>query len=279
MSDLLHVSHTVLSQEEFQRLVVLAQSGDIEARNTIIEHNIKLVLKNAYAAHKRLSGDVEDLIQFGIFGLIRAIEKYDITKVNEDSGKPYAFSTYATWWIKQSIDREFSSTHHFIRFPIHAIKKLSLYNNVLSYMVKSGIPLTDSNIEAQVAEFNFSKAELKVFKNVPTPVNESRPFVGKHGDETFSIYESTEDETSDISMNAEKDNSYAVLIEACKDILTPKEYEVIQRRFGLNGYQESTLEEAGDAIGVTRERVRQIQVQALNKLKKRLTRELGENYA
>lgn len=279
MQSLLQYQHKLLDTDEFLRLVVLAQAGDVNARNTIIEHNIKLVLKNAFAAHKRLDVELEDLIQFGIIGMIRAIEKYDASKINEESGKPYAFSTYATWWIRQYMDRETAMSNHFVRLPIHIIKKLSQFRSVLRYMMTMEIPITDENIDKHVAEFNFSSVELYSFKHLPVAVAEIREFNStRSDDQTYSIYENTIDESSDFSEAFSNEELALKLRSMCADILTQREFTVIQLRFGLNDGEALTLEETGNIIGVTRERVRQLQVAAIKKLKIQLIRELGNDY-
>jgi RNA polymerase nonessential primary-like sigma factor len=274
MQSLLKYQHTLLDADEFHRLIILAQSGDIAARNTIIEHNIKLVLKNAFIVQRRLNIEMEDLIQFGIIGMIRAIEKYDSTKINAESGKPYAFSTYATWWIRQSMERETAMHNQFIRLPIHVVRKFAQFRSVISYMVATGVPLNDVTIDAHVADYKFSKDELTAFKQTPIPICEVR----ETNNDSFSIYENTVDQNSDIAEAFSNADLLEKLIQACRDTLTPREYDLIVMRFGLTGKDVLTLEEVGDIMGITRERVRQLQVAAMRKLKVKLTRDFGEDY-
>lgn len=279
MSLLVH-QHDILSKEAFFELIAKAQAGDLAARNTIIEHNIRLVLKFALQAHKKFhSIEPEDLLQFGIFGLIRAIDKYDANKINQESGKPYSFSTYATWWIRQSIDREVAGTNHTIRYPVHAIKKMAQYKQILQYMIKANIPINDASVRAEMECLQLSETELKLFQQPPVYVTEVRhpslPGYSEQG--TQHIYDTLVDEGSDFASILEADDTYQQLLEMCKDCLTEVEYNVIQRRFGLNGYDPQTLDDIGIVVNLTRERIRQIQVKALSKLRLRFRIIHGEN--
>lgn len=240
----------LLSAQEEVHFATLARAGDEASRQRMIESNLRLVVKIARRyVNRGLS--LLDLIEEGNLGLIRAVEKF-----NPDLG--FRFSTYATWWIRQNIERGLMNQTRTIRLPVHVVKELNQC-------------LRASRELAQKLDHLPSAREIATHMNKnPTDVsrilrlNERVSSVDiPMGQDDRTLVDSIEDQTSSGPEGIAEDADMNGTLESLLDRLTAKQQEVLSRRFGLRGYEISTLEQVGEAIGLTRERVRQIQIEAL----------------
>lgn len=264
---------STLPSEDVCKLVRKAQNGDTAARNMLMKHNLKLVLAMAFRqAGKNSNVPMEDRIQFGNIGLVRAIEKYDPDKINPDTNKPYAFSTYATWWIKQSIDRECMNSSSTIRIPIHMLKAYGAYMRIKKILNTKGIhkPAEEDFYPYLDDEPLLNKENLhKCMTQMPS-VRSDRIF--DDSDHETSLFDSILDEDSDLASQFETADLGEFINEKLS-VLPERHRMILELRFGINSERTFTLEEVATMIGCTRERVRQIQVIALKSLKAALVKE------
>lgn len=245
----------LLTLEEEKSYGKKALLGDPEARRIMIESNLRLVVKISRRYLNR-GLPLLDLIEEGNLGLIRAVEKFD-----PDRG--FRFSTYATWWIRQTIERGIMNQTRTIRLPIHVVKEMNVY-------LKAQRKLTQTMENEPTAEdiaayldkpVNSVEKMLKLNErvtsvDVPGGKNFDRPLLDSISDEScLSVVDA-------IQQNGIKNNLAGWLFQ-----LSEKHRDVICRRYGLCGYENATLEQVARELGVTRERVRQIQMEAQKKMK------------
>ena len=246
----------LISAEKELELAERIAHGDIEARNELVSANLRLVVSLA----KRYQGcgmSLQDLIQEGNLGLMKAAEKFD-------ASKGFRFSTYAAWWINQTIGRALADQSKAIRVPVHMtenINKLRRLSRDLT--VTLGHEPTDEDL-AEAMEVSVD--DIKTYKSYMTDITSLDIQVGDDDDGT-TIASFIEDEKN---VSPEK-NAVQIaereMLDAVLDTLTAREQDIIRQRFGLDDNVPKTLEEVGKEFNVTRERIRQIEAKALRKLR------------
>ncbi len=245
----------LLSAEEEKECARLARQSDAAGRHRLIVSNLRLVVRIARRYAPRNMG-LLDLVQEGNLGLMRAVEKFD-------PERGFRFSTYATWWIRQNIERAMMSQTRTIRLPIHVVKELNACLRESRRVMRqhSQTPSTEQiaqNLGKPVASVRHLLAVNEPVVSIDSPV--------QFGQEQ-SILEAVPDDADKAPMAILQAEEVRECVQGWLQALTTRQSEVIARRFGLLGFECGTLEEVGRAVGLTRERVRQIQLEALERLR------------
>jgi RNA polymerase primary sigma factor len=250
----------LLTPQEEIDLAARIKKGDREARTLMIKANLRLVVKIAHD-YANLGLPLLDLVSEGNIGLMKAVERFDPAK----GGK---LSTYAAWWIKQSIKRALANQSKTIRLPVHLVDKISKMNRVASQMSEElGREPTDDELAEEVGLSPRTVSQLKTASIRPSslnaPINE---------DDSTEFGDLVGDEDARTPFEFLRDRNLRDELPELLAILDPRERTIIFQRFGLDGARPKTLEEVGKKLGVTRERIRQVQNIALVKLRRALSR-------
>ena len=247
----------LLKEDEERELGRKAAEGDEAARHRLEEANLRLVV--SIAKHYTNRGvALMDLIQEGNLGLMRAVEKYDYTKENK-------FSTYASWWIKEAMQRSIDQQSREIRVPVHVAENMKRVQKTARELLQE---LGREATPKEIAEKMGDRSEEDV-KNILTylqnPVSLETP-VGENGEDSLGDMvedktEATPEEAMEVLVRREE-------VQELLSTLSDRERQVVKLRYGLGENKTHTLEEIGEQLGVTRERVRQIEARAMEKMRK-----------
>ncbi len=248
----------LLTIEDEIRLAARIKVGDAEARSEMVRCNLRLVVKIA-RDYQGLGLPLLDLISEGNIGLMKAVERFDPAK----GGK---LSTYAAWWIKQSIKRSLANQSKTIRLPVHLVDKISKIRRVATQMSEElGREPTDDELAEEIGMNPAKVSQLKVAAIRPASLDAP---IGD--DESTEFGEMVGDAEAMDPFELLRDKDLRDEVGDLLDTLDERERKIINSRFGLDGEKPSTLEEVGERFGVTRERIRQLQNIALHKMRKAL---------
>lgn len=247
--------HDLMTKEEEYECAQACRQGDKQAYNKMVQQNLRLVIKVAKPYKPKGAITFLDLVAEGNLGLLRAVEGY-----NPDLG--WRFSTYAVWWIRQSIERAIMNHNRTIRIPVHVLKDLNTYNKAVQQLSEE---LGQTPSDEAVAEF------------LDRPIEDIRFLVNQTKD-SCSLDEITDEHDNNYYMHSIPDESISTptkdveassikkLINSWLEILNDNQKKVLMMRYGLNGYDIHSLDECGRELKVSRERCRQIQFDALKKI-------------
>jgi RNA polymerase nonessential primary-like sigma factor len=253
----------LLSARQEVTLARAVRSGDFAARQGMIEANLRLVVSIAkHYQHRGIT--LDDLIEEGNLGLIHALEKFD-------PERGFRFSTYATWWVRQNIERAIMNQSRTIRLPVHVVKELNVVLRALRRLDSSG-------------EADHHADALAVARMIDKPVEEVRQILALNErtasldapleiDPELSVADAIADESEDTPDHRIEQTEIEHHVAEWVGRLSDKQRLVIERRYGLNGHEAATLDMLANELGVTRERVRQIQLEALGQLRRLLARQ------
>ena len=245
----------MLSREEEQALVEKMMKGDMEARNHLVEANLRLVVSMANH-YNGLGLTFQDLIQEGNIGLMKATEKYD-------PSKGYRFSTYAVCWIKQAMTRAIANQGRAIRLPAHVSENLYKLKKVMRELT---VALSAEPSVAQIAKaMKLPEDQVKTLMEHMDDVPSLDVTVGEDEDTTVgALIEDTTFQSPSAQIEA---SDTLNTVNAVLDTLSEREADILRYRFGMKGDRPHTLEEIGQIYGLTRERVRQLEDKAMRKLR------------
>lgn len=250
----------MISVEEEIELAKKISKGDDEARKKMITANLRLVVKIAQD-YSNIGLSLLDLINEGNIGLMKAVERFDPSK----GGK---LSTYASWWIKQSIKRALANQSKTIRLPVHMVDRVTQIRRTTQQLSeKLGREPSDEELAEEmkipVSRITHLKSVSKKPASLDSPIND---------EDGSNLGDLVPDEKSTSPLEKLQSKSLVGDVDKVLSTLEPREADIIRLRFGLEGRDPKTLEEVGEQIGITRERVRQLQEQAIRQLRKSMTK-------
>jgi RNA polymerase primary sigma factor len=255
----------LIPQEELD-LAARIKKGDREARVLMIKANLRLVVKIALD-YANFGLPLLDLVSEGNIGLMKAVERFDPAK----GGK---LSTYAAWWIKQSIKRALDNQSKTIRLPVHLVDKISKMRRVSSQMSEElGREPTDDELAEEIGLSRGKVSQLKTASIRPASLDASIS-----NDDSTEFGEIVGDKDAQTPFELLRDKNLRDELSDLLEILDDRERKIIFQRFGLDGGKPKTLEEVGKKFGVTRERIRQLQNIALAKLRQALSKKETQTY-
>ena len=253
----------LLTPQEEIELAARIKRGDKKAREHMIKANLRLVVKIAHD-YDGLGLPLLDLINEGNIGLMKAVERFDPAK----GGK---LSTYAAWWIKQSIKRALANQAKTIRLPVHLVDKISRMRRIATKLQEVfGREPTDEELAEELGITASRVTQLRTAAIRPASLDAP---IGD--DDTNTFAEVVEDERAEDPYEKLEEKTVNAMLDELVDRLDPREKTILRYRFGLDGGSEKTLEEVGERFNVTRERIRQIQNIALAKLRRMIEKMEG----
>lgn len=258
---------TLFTPEEEFAVATRARAGDFAARQSMIEHNLRLVVSIAKGYHGR-GVPMSDLIEEGNLGLMHAIDKFE-------PERGFRFSTYATWWIRQSVDRALMYQGRAVRLPVNVVREVQqvlrarrALENDAALMVRRPDGIRVEDIAALLGREAPDVADLLAMAEAPRSLDASLDI----GGEEHSLGDSLVDELAIDPQAQAHANEVDALLEEWISTLSAREREILEGRFGLHDREPETLDVLSSRLGLTRERVRQVQNEALFKLKRYLAR-------
>lgn len=253
-------ANPLLTPEQELALARLSRNGDDTARQKMIEHNLRLVV-NVAKHYLNRGMPLLDLVEEGNLGLIHALEKFD-------PERGFRFSTYATWWIRQNIERAIMNQSRTIRLPVHVVKELNAVLRAMRRLEASSARETGVEEIAQLLDKSVAEVRQVLALNEHVASLDAPLEI----DPSLSIGESLADDSAETPEMQIHTSEVEHLVTEWIGMLGEKQRQVIEARYGLNGSEVATLEELAERLSLTRERVRQIQIEALAQLRRILKR-------